>query len=264
MLLLWWSTFPSPRQPGGQLCSSPNPSEPPARVRGTPFPTAPGVVGKHKLRAHPPPLVPRRRWLLAAMALSTTVGADPGDAVRSHVGCAAKTRISGQITAAFKSMYSWSSFGVVTSTPVKFYAAATDGVKRKLLSAFYSHIWLDDGSAVTPVPEVRHVVTELRGAARQALRDQQPVLEHEKSAGTDPGASRADLQESPKVICSNESNLVALASRTEEYLRYSSHVYMRAGCALLRCATAPRHRFFDPSHHGRSHARTAHRRDKAP
>ena len=99
--------------------------------------------------------------------------------------------------------------------PGQFYAAATDGVKRKLLSAFYTHLWLDDdGSTTSPSPEIRDVVIQIHDAAREAIAEQQVDSDsenapnNEKSAGINPSASDAYPQEYPKVSCSNESNLV--------------------------------------------------------
>lgn len=95
--------------------------------------------------------------------------------------------------------------------PEQFYAAATDEGKRKLLAAFYTHIWLDDDGTVTqPVAEQRDVVAYIRDTAHEAIGDTGQCEGNEKGAGPKSSASRAaDLQVAPQVSCSNESNLVA-------------------------------------------------------
>ncbi|MGC4192917.1 MAG: recombinase family protein [Thermomicrobiales bacterium] len=51
--------------------------------------------------------------------------------------------------------------------PGAFYAAATDNVKRKLLKAFFSHIWIDDdGYQVTSETQCQPLVQEIEASAR--------------------------------------------------------------------------------------------------
>ncbi|WP_395858062.1 recombinase family protein [Arachnia propionica] len=82
--------------------------------------------------------------------------------------------------------------------PERFYTAAVPAVRRKLLGAFFSGIWLDDGGEGPSVlVEEQDVVARIRGGC-------------EKGAGRVPDAfcvvpSGQDL----KVDCSNESNVVA-------------------------------------------------------
>ncbi len=91
--------------------------------------------------------------------------------------------------------------------PGQFYASATNEVKRKLLAAFYSRVWLDDdGTTTLPMPEEREVVAYIRDSAREAVGD---ARGNEKGAGTSPSASDATLGQIPQVVCSNESNVVA-------------------------------------------------------
>ena len=100
--------------------------------------------------------------------------------------------------------------------PGEFYALASDGVKRKLLGAFYTRIWIDDdGSATTPTVEVRDVVAGICDAARGTARQgSQGTGGEDRVAGNEKGAepklsASADLKDDPQVDCSNESNLVA-------------------------------------------------------
>lgn len=100
--------------------------------------------------------------------------------------------------------------------PGEFYAAATDEVKRKLLAAFYTDIWLDDdGTATCSAPQPRGIVTYIRDTASHAVHAKtdhtgpdDTAPEHARGAGSDPSASRAsNLGQYPQSICSNESNL---------------------------------------------------------
>ena len=53
--------------------------------------------------------------------------------------------------------------------PGRFYELASPVVKRKLLTAFYAQIWLDDDQhTLQPVAEPREIVTRLHQAARHA------------------------------------------------------------------------------------------------
>ena len=53
--------------------------------------------------------------------------------------------------------------------PCRFYELASPVVKRKLLTAFYAQIWLDDDQhTLQPVIEPREIVTRLHQAARHA------------------------------------------------------------------------------------------------
>lgn len=55
--------------------------------------------------------------------------------------------------------------------PARFYELASPVVKRKLLTAFYAQIWLDDdGSSLQPATEPREIVTRLQRAGQQAVR----------------------------------------------------------------------------------------------
>ena len=55
--------------------------------------------------------------------------------------------------------------------PGRFYELASPVVKRKLLTAFYAQIWLDDDQhTLQPVAEPREIVTRLQRAGRQAVR----------------------------------------------------------------------------------------------
>ena len=84
--------------------------------------------------------------------------------------------------------------------PERFYGAAVPAVRRKLLGAFFSRIWLDDdGETTSVVVEEQDVVARIRRAGGR-----------EKGAGSEPDAfcvvpSGQDL----KVDGSNESNVVA-------------------------------------------------------
>ena len=54
--------------------------------------------------------------------------------------------------------------------PCRFYELASPVVKRKLLTAFYAQIWLDDDQhTLQPVAEPREIVTRLHQAARCAV-----------------------------------------------------------------------------------------------
>jgi len=53
---------------------------------------------------------------------------------------------------------------------IHIYAAATNEVKRKLLAAFYSRVWLeDDGITTLPMLEEWEVMAYIRDPARQAV-----------------------------------------------------------------------------------------------
>ncbi|RRD50510.1 recombinase family protein [Arachnia propionica] len=82
--------------------------------------------------------------------------------------------------------------------PERFYAAAVPAVRRKLLGAFFSGIWLDDDGETTSVlVEEQDVVARIRGGC-------------EKGAGRVPDAfCVAPSGQDQKVDCSNESNVVA-------------------------------------------------------
>ena len=84
--------------------------------------------------------------------------------------------------------------------PERFYAAAVPAVRRKLLEAFFSRIWGDDGGEEPSVlVEERDVVARIRRAGM-----------YEKGAGTEPDAfCVAPSSQDLKVDCSNESNVVA-------------------------------------------------------
>ena len=91
----------------------------------------------------------------------------------------------------------------VLKRPGVFYAAAQDVVKRKLITAFFSHIWLDDdGHRIMPNLEQQEIVAELETSARKTTR-------RAKSTKRSLGASR-DVGDMPDflALCLNKTDLV--------------------------------------------------------
>ena len=91
----------------------------------------------------------------------------------------------------------------VLERPGSFYAAADDVVKRKLIAAYFSRIWLDDdGHRIMPNLEQQELVAELETSARKTTR-------RAKSTKRSLGASR-DLGEVPDflALCLNKTDLV--------------------------------------------------------
>lgn len=88
--------------------------------------------------------------------------------------------------------------------PRALFLSASDGVRRMLLSAFFSRIWIhDDGYQVTASSEYQPVVADIRSAVREAAAN-------EKSAGDGSDASSSEpLTQYLEVICSSKTTLVA-------------------------------------------------------
>ena len=81
--------------------------------------------------------------------------------------------------------------------PCRFYELASPVVKRKLLTAFYAQIWLDDDQrTLQPVAESREIVTRLHQAARCAvggsLRSRSNVKPTEEGENTTDGATSVE------------------------------------------------------------------------
>ena len=52
-------------------------------------------------------------------------------------------------------------------TRIRYYASTDDNVKRKLLAAYFSHIWIDDdGHEVTPQSQPQAMVAQIQHATR--------------------------------------------------------------------------------------------------
>ncbi|WP_399540567.1 recombinase family protein [uncultured Microbacterium sp.] len=88
--------------------------------------------------------------------------------------------------------------------PDGLFLSANDSVRRLLLTAFFSRIWiLDDGHQVTAVAEYQPLVSQLRDAVLTTSNNK-------KSAGEISDASAAEpLTQYLEVICSSKTNLVA-------------------------------------------------------
>ena len=72
--------------------------------------------------------------------------------------------------------------------PVEFYDTASPELKRKLLAAFYTNIWIDDdGQTPQPQPEQREIVQKIHSATKvthlEETSDKKPTEQNEKSTG---------------------------------------------------------------------------------
>ncbi len=77
--------------------------------------------------------------------------------------------------------------------PAEFYSVTTPDSKRKLLSAFYTNIWIDDENQnIQPESEQREIVTTIQNSLSKTAK-----AVHDQSKTTPQG-----------VVCSNDSNLV--------------------------------------------------------
>ncbi len=87
--------------------------------------------------------------------------------------------------------------------PGAFYAAAEDKVKRKLLAAYFSHIWIDDhGHEITPKTQRQALVAQIKESARRGTT---------KETGTERqlGASDSpDTGPDSQGVCSSNNTLV--------------------------------------------------------
>ncbi|MEF2256200.1 recombinase family protein [Microbacterium schleiferi] len=91
------------------------------------------------------------------------------------------------------------------SRPDALFAAASGPIKRKLLSAFFTSIWIDDdGHLLTVEHEFQPIVADTRDAALH------PRSTNKKSAGEISDASSVEQSNQYlKVICSSKTSLVA-------------------------------------------------------
>ncbi len=91
--------------------------------------------------------------------------------------------------------------------PDALFTAATGAVKRKLLAAFFSRIWVDDdGHRPTVAREFQPLVVDIR----DAVLNSPSTSVNTKSAGENSDASDSErLNHYLKVICSSKTSLVA-------------------------------------------------------
>lgn len=87
--------------------------------------------------------------------------------------------------------------------PGAFYAAAKDAVKRKLLRAYFRHIWIDDDwHTITAGTRYQPVVAQIETSARSG-RDHDEATEHVLG-----GSSLLDPAPNSKAVCSSSNTLV--------------------------------------------------------
>ncbi len=81
--------------------------------------------------------------------------------------------------------------------PGAFYAAADDNVKRKLLAAYFSQIWIDDnGHEVTPLTQPQALVAQIQKATRRGpanVKGTECELGASNSLATNPSFQGAGL-----------------------------------------------------------------------
>ncbi len=94
--------------------------------------------------------------------------------------------------------------------PGEFYASATDEVRRRILTAFYARIWVDDdGHATSVVAEPREVVVEIRAIARQTSNHApSAILPSGEAESSTPAAGQAPSGGVASAACSTKTEVV--------------------------------------------------------